>query len=592
MASGNIFKLLAEIKALKLDYEGAVKYLTDQGIEVVGIVKQGLDNFFKKIKARDPDFGNVVKELPIDDAGVPFNPNTLKSTPEKRGVENLFEETKKLPDVKMGSRINYQAIADKAGIDVELIRGKSWEEIMEIIKGKADGGRIGFKKGGKGRQDPMGGFAHQTAQEMREAAPDQFGGGMNISHGGNGDRGGGNKALVNNLNMSPVIESEYTGLGFPVPTGKVGIQTLTKLGKIQAMLDFKNLLEGEDLEPELTYENQIGPLHIGGKFDTEGNKALGLGFNQGNLSIGAYTDLDDVNNIGLRYHKTFKDGGRVGFVAGGWADDLTGQALATYNSMTSGGHSDETIQNTLRELGYWGGDGIQSIVNTESQILPQRDNVGNTSPIGVNVQNFYEATKPKPDQPPGKIQSFLTSGIDSLKQSKLGQMGASALGWLGDLPGVGMLGQLDQFDQLPYEDQEFITSQMGYSDPNTNQGNQDPFGINVRSAFGNYAAYVDKMFNQNIGKEWKPGSWQAQRKIFYDDLYQKKEQERILKELADEEAARRRGPPTTGQGGAIDPRDLRDIGGGFHEYTDSATAASYEGTHKDGGLATMFKRKR
>ena len=171
-------------------------------------------------------------------------------------------------------------------------------------------------------------------------------------------------------------------------------------------------------------------------------------------------------------------------------------------------------------------------------------------------------------------------------------MGASALGWLGDLPGVGMLGQLDQFDQLPYEDQEFITSQMGYSDPNTNQANQDPFGVNVRSAFGNYAAYVDKMFNQNIGKEWKPGSWQAQRKIFYDDLYQKKEQERILKELADEEAARRRGPPTTGQGGAIDPRDLRDIGGGFHEYTDSGTAASYEGSFKKGGLATMFKRKR
>ena len=75
-------------------------------------------------------------------------------------------------------------------------------------------------------------------------------------------------------------------------------------------------------------------------------------------------------------------------------------------------------------------------------------------------------------------------------------------------------------------------------------------------------------------------------------MEEKKEQERIIKELADEEAARRRGPPTTGQGGAIDPSDVRDIGGGFHAYTDSATAASYEGTHKDGGLATMFKRKR
>ena len=66
-------------------------------------------------------------------------------------------------------------------------------------------------------------------------------------------------------------------------------------------------------------------------------------------------------------------GGRVGFVEGGWADDLTGSGLAIYNSMTSGGHSDETIQNTLRELGYWGGDGtvdtgLQSIVNTQPAI--------------------------------------------------------------------------------------------------------------------------------------------------------------------------------------------------------------------------------
>ena len=58
----------------------------------------------------------------------------------------------------------------------------------------ANGGRIGMAFGkGVGRQDPMGGFAHQTAQEMREAAPDQFGGGMTISHGGHGggDGGGG-----------------------------------------------------------------------------------------------------------------------------------------------------------------------------------------------------------------------------------------------------------------------------------------------------------------------------------------------------------------------------------------------------------------
>ena len=33
---------------------------------------------------------------------------------------------------------------------------------------------------------------------------------------------------------------------------------------------------------------------------------------------------------------------------------------------------------------------------------------------------------------------------------------------------------------------------MGYTDPNTNIGNKDPFGINVRSGFGNYAEYAGK----------------------------------------------------------------------------------------------------
>ena len=47
-------------------------------------------------------------------------------------------------------------------------------------------------------------------------------------------------------------------------------------------------------------------------------------------------------------------------------------------------------------------------------------------------------------------------------------------------------------------------------------------------------------------------------------------------------------PPTTGQGGQIDARDLKDIGGGFHEYKDSGTAASYEGSFRKGGRASYF----
>ena len=224
----NLFKIMQSIRAWaqagKIDYPGAIQYLNQLGVQMDGIVKQALDNVFKKGKARDPDFGDTVVKMQIDEEGIPFNPNTLKSTPEKRGVENLFQEkgptvtdqmelfteTKKLPKVKMGSKIDYDKIAAMEGIDVELIRGKEWSEIMEIISAVRD---------------------------------------------------------------------------------KAG-------------------------------------------------------------------------------------GGRVGFQTGGWADDLTGQAASIYQSMNLGGHSDETIQNTLRSLGYWDGDtgggsgGVENIINTQQSIIP------------------------------------------------------------------------------------------------------------------------------------------------------------------------------------------------------------------------------
>ena len=61
--------------------------------------------------------------------------------------------------------------------------------------------------------------------------------------------------------------------------------------------------------------------------------------------------------------------------------------------------------------------------------------------------------------------------------------------------------------------------------------------------------------------------------------------EKSRKKAADEQAAKTAAGigPTTGQGGAIDPGDVRDIGGGFHEYSDSATAAGYEGSFDKGG---------
>jgi hypothetical protein len=60
---------------------------------------------------------------------------------------------------------------------------------------------------------------------------------------------------------------------------------------------------------------------------------------------------------------------------------------------------------------------------------------------------------------------------------------------------TSILGKADKFGTLPRADQAFITSQMGYTGPTVFGDNQsglskDPFGLNTRSAFGNYAERV------------------------------------------------------------------------------------------------------
>ena len=68
-----------------------------------------------------------------------------------------------------------------------------------------------------------------------------------------------------------------------------------------------------------------------------------------------------------------------------------------------------------------------------------------------------------------------------------------------NLPGImGMvLGSMDKYGDLPRGDQAFIARNMGYTGPtvfgeNTSGLAKDPFGLNVRSAFGNYAERVGK----------------------------------------------------------------------------------------------------
>ena len=84
-------------------------------------------------------------------------------------------------------------------------------------------------------------------------------------------------------------------------------------------------------------------------------------------------------------------------------------------------------------------------------------------------------------------------------QNTLGNIKDKASGIMSNIKGFGpvsmVLGAMDRFGSLSPADQEFIKQNMGYIGPtvfgeNTSGLSKDPFGINTRSAFGNYADYV------------------------------------------------------------------------------------------------------
>ena len=88
-------------------------------------------------------------------------------------------------------------------------------------------------------------------------------------------------------------------------------------------------------------------------------------------------------------------------------------------------------------------------------------------------------------------------------QNTLGNIGQGITGLANKVGGIGpismLLGSMDKFDTLPELDQQFIKENMGYRGPTVFGDNssglyKDPFGVNTRSAFGNYAEKVRDEF--------------------------------------------------------------------------------------------------
>ena len=151
------------------------------------------------------------------------------------------------------------------------------------------------------------------------------------------------------------------------------------------------------------------------------------------------------------------------------------------------------------------GTGGQTPPGGMNQFIPQGGGGGNMMMCGLGspqmIGNFNQAIAQRQNRlnNPGKIAQKLYD-IGLPKQDSVQQM--MARGMLGkkdkglNLPGIMSMIAPDQYGNLTLGDQILTQSYMGFTDPNTGMANKDPFGINVRSAMGNYSEYA----NKQVGK--------------------------------------------------------------------------------------------
>jgi hypothetical protein len=171
--------------------------------------------------------------------------------------------------------------------------------------------------------------------------------------------------------------------------------------------------------------------------------------------------------------------------------------------MTSGGHDDAAIQAALEAQGLWNQGSTPSANPEQVTGIINQDITSSGGPGGPGaVTDFYESITERQNRlnNPGKIQGLINTGLDKLginRQDSVqemlsrGMLGPKDTSLTGSLP-FGISGLLsralpDGYGDMTLGDQITTQSFMGYTDPNTNMGNKDPFGLNVRSAFGNYA---------------------------------------------------------------------------------------------------------
>jgi len=245
-------------------------------------------------------------------------------------------------------------------------------------------------------------------------------------------------------------------------------------------------------------------------------------------------------------------------------------------------------------------------INTRQNRLDNPDVVqsfvsDNLGKIGINTQS--------------SINEMMQRGMRGIKDSRL----------TSGIP-LGISGMIakalpdNYYDKMTLGDQILTQSYMGYTDPNTNMSNKDPFGINVRSAFGNYSEYaqneVDKLSDivEDQKKRGLTDTLQMKKLAFYNQVVGKKSSivdalriNQMAKEAREKEERKKQAERAANIGTATQAFDntrgqsssdrgaaAAGMGGGSRQATSAGSTSSGRTDGgwgwKDGGRVYLYNR--
>jgi len=299
----------------------------------------------------------------------------------------------------------------------------------------------------------------------------------------------------------------------------------------------------------------------------------------------------------------------------GYGQSTTPSAATTSTTPSTGTGVQSIINQNINQFQQGGRDGLPTIPTSQrvanfNQAIDTRQNRLNNP--GAIASFFYEKGIPKQDS----VQEMLSRGMLGAKDTRL--TSGIPFGISGMIAGI----LPDKYYDMTLGDQILTQSYMGYTDPNTNMANKDPFGLNVRSAFGNYSKkaqeIVDTLNEKKARNKGVLSDYDLQRLSFYTGVVNKKENiaadlaliQKAKEEKAKQDAAKAAQQTaslsqlTTGQGGGrgIASEGVRSgrvdaagMGGGSRQAKSSGaqkTGRTDGGWGwKNGGLVTMFKLK-